>query len=90
MIRHQSPHDVDKVAERHPPLASLDEVAGYLGKPKQTLRAWRHRGIGPKSFKVGTTVRYRWSDVDAWLELQAEQGNGPTVTAGSAAPQETS
>lgn len=75
MISHQSCPKGDEVAVRRPPLASMEEVAGYLSKPVQTLRAWRHRGIGPRSFKVGTTVRYRWSDVDAWLEQQATNSN---------------
>lgn len=57
-------------------LASVAEVAEYLQKPEQTVRIWRHRGIGPKSFKVGTTVRYRWSDVEAWLEQQSVRGGG--------------
>lgn len=81
MISHQSSPGGDKVTEERSPLASLDEVAAYLGKPVQTLRAWRHRGVGPKSFKVGTTVRYRWQDVDDWLEQQSAKESGTGTTA---------
>jgi hypothetical protein len=38
--------------------------------PSATLRFWRHKGIGPKSFKVGRRVMYREDDVAAWLEAQ--------------------
>jgi hypothetical protein len=35
-----------------------------------TLRFWRHKGTGPKSFKVGRRLMYREEDVAAWLEAQ--------------------
>jgi Helix-turn-helix domain len=61
------------------PLGTPAEVAGYLQKPEKTLAEWRYRGIGPRYLAVGRDVRYRWSDVDAWLAAQ-ERG-----TAGDAA-----
>ncbi len=57
--------------DHRPPLGTVDEVAAYLSVPKQTVFAWRQRGIGPRGIRVGKYVRYRWSDVDAWLEQQA-------------------
>jgi excisionase family DNA binding protein len=45
----------------------------YLGVPEATLAQWRYQGKGPRFFKVGKHVRYRKSDVDAWLEQQASQ-----------------
>jgi excisionase family DNA binding protein len=56
------------------PLASAEEVAQYLGVPVATLHQWRHRGTGPKASKVGRWLRYRWSDVDVWLDRQASGG----------------
>nr|WP_204264375.1 helix-turn-helix domain-containing protein [Geodermatophilus normandii] len=47
------------------------EVAGYLGVPVATVYAWNSRGLGPKRFRVGKYVRYRRTDVDAWLDQQA-------------------
>ena len=44
-----------------------DEVAGHLGIPKRTIQAWRLRGEGPPFFKLGRAVRYRCSDLEAWL-----------------------
>ena len=39
-------------------------------KPLQvnTLEIWRVQGVGPRYIKVGRFVRYRQSDLDAWLE----------------------
>ena len=33
---------------------------------------WRHRGMGPRSFKVGVSVVYRLADVKAWQAAQDE------------------
>jgi excisionase family DNA binding protein len=52
------------------PLATAKEVAAYLGVPLATIYVWKHRGIGPKVHKVGRHLRYRWAEVDAWLEKQ--------------------
>jgi excisionase family DNA binding protein len=58
------------------PLAPTPEVAEYLGVPVQTLYVWRNKGVGPRAVRVGKHLRYRWSDVDAWLERQADQPAG--------------
>jgi excisionase family DNA binding protein len=50
------------------PLASTKEVAAYLGVPVGTLHNWRYHGVGPRAAKVGQQLRYRWEDVEAWLE----------------------
>ena len=49
---------------------TVDEVALRLDIPKATLYGWRYRGIGPRGHKVGKHLRYRWSDVLAWLDDQ--------------------
>ncbi len=62
------------------PLSTADdilttaEVAAITRIAPGTLRAWRHyqRGEGPRSFTLGGSVRYRRSDVDAWLAAQYE------------------
>lgn len=53
------------------PLLKPAEVAEYLGVPKPTLYQWRHKGEGPPALRVGRHLRYRRSDVEAWLEAQA-------------------
>ncbi|MFI0789587.1 helix-turn-helix transcriptional regulator [Streptomyces lydicus] len=52
-------------------LASPQEISDYLGIPVRTLYQWKYRGIGPKVHKVGKHLRYRWTEVDAWLQTQS-------------------
>jgi excisionase family DNA binding protein len=53
-------------------LMSLEEVAGYLGVPVRTVYSWRATSKGPRGFRVGKYVRYKASDVELWLERQAD------------------
>ena len=46
-------------------LWTIDEVADYLGVPKQTVYCWRTSGYGPAGFRVGKHVRWRASTVIA-------------------------
>lgn len=49
----------------------VDEVAALTRLPESTLRSYRHRGVGPVSFKVGgRRVGYLRRDVRAWLDKQ--------------------
>jgi len=52
-------------------LATSAEVAAYLGRSPKTLRNWRSLGIGPKPIGRHGGVRYRWSDVEAYLDQQS-------------------
>lgn len=58
------------------PLATMADLAAYLGIPEKTIRRWRHDGTGPRGLRLGKHVRFRWSDVDAWLEKQASENGG--------------
>jgi excisionase family DNA binding protein len=53
-------------------MATPQEVAEYLKVPVETVYHWRRRRTGPKASKVGIHLRYRWADVDKWLDEQAE------------------
>lgn len=44
------------------------EAADKLGVSTGTLSQWRHRGTGPGYYKLGSGVRYKASDLAAWLE----------------------
>jgi predicted DNA-binding transcriptional regulator AlpA len=46
------------------------ELAEQFGIPQGTLRWWRHKGEGPRSFKLGRTVFYDAADVAAWVEAE--------------------
>lgn len=60
----------------HRPLGEPVEVGEYLGGiPVRTLGQWRYLGKGPRWIKVGRHVRYRWSDVEAWLDEQTAKGH---------------
>lgn len=54
------------------PLLTADQVALWLSKPKATLYAWRTRGLGPRGIKVGGDLRYRRSDIEAYIEQNAD------------------
>ena len=47
------------------------EVADRLGLAVATLRAWRHRGKGPRFLRLGRSVRYLRSDVDDFVQASA-------------------
>lgn len=44
------------------------DAAVYLGVGYSTLKKWRSEGRGPKYAKVGNSVLYRPSDLDAFVE----------------------
>ena len=44
------------------------QVAQVIGRAVPTLQKDRVRGSGPRYIKIGRHVRYRPSDVTAWLE----------------------
>lgn len=56
------------------PLATPEQVAEYYGIPVATLYQWRLRAKGPRASKVGRHLRYRWADVEKWLDAQATGG----------------
>jgi excisionase family DNA binding protein len=47
------------------------QVAEQLGLSVATLRAWRHRGKGPRFLRLGRSVRYVPSDVDEFVRASA-------------------
>ncbi|TQN40825.1 excisionase family DNA binding protein [Blastococcus colisei] len=64
----------DEPARREPELLTITEAAELLRAPVATLRYWRHRGTGPRSFRLGRRVLYRYDDLQAWVEQQLGQG----------------
>ncbi len=59
------------------PWAMLDEheAAAVLRVSVKLLRRQRHEGVGPRFTKLnGCTVRYKLSDLQAWLESQPTGG----------------
>lgn len=48
-------------------LISVEEAAASLGLAKGTLDKWRVQGRGPKFLKLGSAVKYRAEDIEAFL-----------------------
>jgi predicted DNA-binding transcriptional regulator AlpA len=55
------------------PLLSVQDLALQCQVPEKTIYAWRYRGVGPRSIRVGRYVRYRQEDVDRWIESQSSE-----------------
>ena len=55
-------------------ILTIDQAAAYLSIPKATLYTWRTRraGFGPRAVKLGGCLRYRRSDLDAWVDEHVE------------------
>lgn len=53
-------------------LLTVQELSEHLGVPVATLYKWRYQRQGPPGFRVGRHVRYRWNDVEQWLEEQMQ------------------
>lgn len=53
-------------------LLTRRQVAEWLGVQPQTIAKWKWAGQdGPPSINIGRAVRYRQSDVEAWLWKRA-------------------
>jgi len=48
------------------------ELAGLVRRSPATVRAWRHRGQGPRGTRVGRGVLYPREVVEAWLKQREE------------------
>ena len=47
------------------------QAAEHLGLSIATLRAWRHRGKGPRFVRFGRAVRYLRADIEAFIRACA-------------------
>lgn len=50
---------------------TASQVAELLGLSVATLRAWRHRGKGPRFLRFGRAVRYLPADLDEFIHASA-------------------
>jgi predicted DNA-binding transcriptional regulator AlpA len=68
--------DLDEQRQEQQNANALDErsAARYLAVSHGTLRLWRSQGTGPRWYKAGEKlIRYRRSDLDAWIESRIEK-----------------
>src|SRR5690348_6488412 len=61
-MRLQPPSDARLMDER--------SVADYLGCSVALIRKWRYSGVGPPVIRLSRLVKYRRSDIDAFVENQ--------------------
>jgi phage terminase Nu1 subunit (DNA packaging protein) len=67
----------------HPDTLLTEVAAAKLLKLSvRTLQAWRCRSMGPAFVRVGRAIRYRYSDLIAWLRSN-------TVNPGTSGPLRT-
>ncbi len=55
------------------------EAARYVRLSKPTLERFRISGDGPAYVKLGGAVRYRKTDLDAWLESRVTRSTSEGV-----------
>ena len=55
-------------------ILTIDQAAVYLSIPKATLYTWRTRrpGFGPRAVKFEGCLRYRRTDLNAWIATHVE------------------
>ena len=73
-----------KATENHPaydPLLNEQQAADYTGLSVHTLRTKRCRGGGPPFVKMGRSVRYKLSDLNAWIEARTVANTSEDVDA---------
>ena len=58
---------------------STEEASQYVKYSVPTLALWRLQGRGPTYIHIGRSVRYRKSDLDAWLAAHTVAPEGGAV-----------
>lgn len=61
--------DIGQLSSREP-LASVAEVAAYMNVSEMTLYRMLDGNEGPPAYRIRKQVRFRWAEVDRWLEQQ--------------------
>jgi excisionase family DNA binding protein len=60
-------------------LLTAKELADYLAVPLATVYRWRYHGVGQRGSRVGRHVRFRWVDVERWVEAQLAAAGGASA-----------
>ncbi len=68
------------------PIHNDSSAGSYLGGEDdpvtpRTMQRMRSEGWGPVFLKIGRKVRYRRSDLDAWLDAQKRRSTSEEVAA---------
>lgn len=57
-------------------LLTPQQVADYRGTTVAVLGQERHKGTGPRFIRDGRRIRYRASDIAAWLDANTQTPGG--------------
>jgi excisionase family DNA binding protein len=57
-------------------LLTTREVAEQLGVTRETILRWTRRGVLPAFRLPGGAIRYRQTELDAWIETHATGATG--------------
>lgn len=68
MIPSNENETVSLVTGRAGELVDEASLAARLGISRSTLQSWRYSGRGPRWIKLGRLIRYRVTDIDAYLD----------------------
>ena len=60
--------EMETEVTHHKEFLTINDLCELLSVTPKTVASWRYRGVGPASFKAGKHVRYKRSDVEAWIE----------------------
>lgn len=72
MPQHTIIHGMDTTDDTER-LISEEQAAARLGLLAQTLRMWRHKGLGRLPyFRIGKCIRYKPSEIAAYIAQQRQ------------------
>jgi len=49
---------------------SLQQASRYIGVSQAALRTWKRDRKGPAFFRAGKLLKFRKTDLDAWIEAR--------------------
>ncbi len=67
-IKSDASHSVELLTNQK--FLNTSQMAKLFGIKPNTAEIWRVRGIGPRFCKFGRAVRYRFSDLEAYIDGQ--------------------
>ncbi|MFV0532428.1 MAG: helix-turn-helix transcriptional regulator [Cumulibacter sp.] len=66
------------------PVLTTSRLTAHLGVPVQTIHDLRHSGRGPRGIHVGRELRFRVSEIEAWLANLEEHDDAAADCVGGA------
>ena len=61
------------------PDKSFPQAARHVGVSRKTFRRRYDEGTGPVAYRIGGRIRFKTTDLDAWVEAQREIPRGAST-----------